>query len=91
LILCLSHLPVACRNDDDSSIHICSSSDHVLNVISMPRTVNMCVMSCFSLVLDVRGRNGNATLSFFGGFVDRGIVEKICETFLRLPLRDRGG
>ena len=38
----------------DCAIHLGSTGDHVFHVVSVARTVNVCVVTCFRLVLDVR-------------------------------------
>jgi len=64
------HLTVACCNHNDCSIHIGSTSDHVLDVIGVTRAVDMGVMSCIGLVFDMGGGDGNTTLALLGCLVD---------------------
>jgi hypothetical protein len=69
----LLHLPIACRNNNNRSVHVSSAGNHVLDVIRMSRTVDVSVMPRIRLVLDMCRRNGDASLSLFRGFVDRAI------------------
>ena len=70
VLLGLSHNTISSSYNEDSTIHLCSTGDHVLNVVSMARAVNVCIVSLLGLVLDVSGRNGNTTLSLFGSLID---------------------
>ena len=70
VLLGLSHNTVGCSYNQDSAVHLSSTGDHVLNVVSMARAVNVCVVSLLGLVLNVCGRNGNTTLSLFGSLID---------------------
>lgn len=51
----------------------------------------MGIMSVVGLVFDVGGRNGDTSLAFLRGLVNRAIVEEIGETLLSLSFRDSGG
>ena len=72
----LSHNTISCSYNQDSAVHLSCTSDHVLNVVSMSRAVNVCVMSLLGLVFNVSGRNGDTTFSFFGSLID--IIESNC-------------
>src|SRR5690606_8073003 len=50
----LWHWTVCCRYYQDCSVHLCCSGDHVLYIVSMSRTVYVCVVSVVCLVLYVR-------------------------------------
>ena len=47
MLLCLSHNTVSSSYYQDSTIHLSCTSDHVLNVVSMSRAVNVCIVSLF--------------------------------------------
>lgn len=84
------HLSISCRDDNDSTIHTGSTSDHVLDIIGVTRTVNVGIMSVRGLVFDMCGRDGDTTFSFFGSFVDSAIFEEFCQTFFCLSFGDGG-
>ena len=86
----LGHLTVGSGNDDDGTVHVGRTSDHVLDVIGVTRTVNVGVMPVVGRVLDVCGGNGDTTLSLFRGLVDGAIVEVLCVALLGLSLGDGG-
>jgi len=51
-----------------------SAGDHVLHVVGVARAVDMRVVASVGLILDVRGRDGDAALALFGRLVD--VVER---------------
>ena len=46
MLSCLSHYTISSSNNEDSTVHLSCTCDHVLYIISMSRAVNMCIMSC---------------------------------------------
>ena len=70
MLLGLSHNTVGSSYNEDSAVHLCSTGDHVLNVVSVSRAVNVCIVSVLGLILYVCGRNGYSTLSLFGSLID---------------------
>lgn len=84
----MRHLTITSRDNDDCAIHVCGTSNHVLDVISVTGTVNVGVMSVIRLVLDMGRRDGDTSLSLFGGFIDGAIFEVFGIAFLCLSLRD---
>jgi hypothetical protein len=68
------HLTVRSRHHNNGTIHVRRTSNHVLNVISVARAVYMGIMAVFCLVLDVRRRDGDTTLSFFRRLVNGAII-----------------
>lgn len=66
----LRHRAVGGRNDQDRAVHLGRAGDHVLDVVSVTRAIDVRIVTRFSLILDVRGRDGDATLALFGSLVD---------------------
>ena len=66
----LGHRAVSRGNNQDSAVHLSSTGDHVLNVVSMARAVNVSVVTLLGLILNVSGVNGNAALLLLGSLVD---------------------
>ena len=58
------------RADQDSAVHLSSTGDHVLDVVSVARAVNVSVVTGSSLVLDVGDGDRNAALALLGSLVD---------------------
>ena len=75
MLLSLCHNTVSSSNNKDSTIHLCSTGDHVLNVVSMAGAVNVCIVSLVCLILNVSGRDGDTSLSLLGSLID---VLEIC-------------
>ena len=66
----LGHGAVSCGNNEDSAVHLCSTGDHVLNIVSVAGAVNMCIVTMLGLVLNVSGVDGYTTSLLFGCLVD---------------------
>ena len=66
----LSHGAVGSGDDQDSTVHLSSTGDHVLDVVSVARAVNVSVVTGSGLVLDVGDGNRNAALALLGSLVD---------------------
>ena len=79
-----SHLSIGGRYYDDCAVHVGGTRNHVLNIIGMTWTVDMRIMSLFCLVLDMRCRNGDSTLPFFGCLINSSIFEEIGEALFCL-------
>ena len=70
VLLCLSHNTVCSSNNEDSTIHLCSTSDHVLYIVSVARAVNVCIVTFCCLILNVCCGDRDTTCSLFRSFVD---------------------
>ena len=66
----LSHGAVGGSNNEDCAVHLSSTGDHVLNVVSVTGGVNVCVVTLLGLVLDVSNVDGNTALALFRSGVD---------------------
>ena len=69
----LRHGAVSSGNNQDGAVHLSSTGDHVLYIVSVPRAVNVCIVSGFGFVFNVSGVDGNPTFSFFRSLIDIGI------------------
>src|SRR5690554_1662242 len=67
----LSHRAVGSGNHEDRAVHLGSTGDHVLDVVSVARGVNVSVVTLRGLVLDVRDVDRDAALALFRCGVDR--------------------
>ena len=70
MLLCLSHSTICCSNNDDSTIHLSSTCDHVLDVVSVTRAVHVSIVSVLGLILDVSCVDCDTTLLLFWCIVD---------------------
>ena len=66
----LSHRTIGSSDYQDSAVHLCSTGNHVLYVVSVTRAVYVSVVALPGLILNVSYRNGNTTLTLFGSLVD---------------------
>jgi hypothetical protein len=85
------HLSVAGCHDNDSSIHTSSTSNHVLNIISVTGAVDVSIMPVFGLVFDMSSGNGDTTLALLRGLVNCAVVEEIRQALFCLTFCDGGG
>ena len=70
MLSCLSHNTIRCSHNQDSAVHLSSTSDHVLNVVSMSWAVNVCIVSLLCLILNVSSRDSDTTLSLLWSLID---------------------
>ena len=71
MLLRLRHRAVGGRDHEDGAVHLSSTGDHVLHVVSVTGAVDVSVVTLLRLVLDVRDRDGDAALLLLGRLVDR--------------------
>lgn len=45
------HGSIDSRDDQDTSIHLGGSGDHILDIIDVSRTIDMSIVSCIGLIL----------------------------------------
>ena len=87
----LRHRAVSSRNNQDCAVHLSSTGDHVLNIVSMAGAVNMSIVTGSRLILNVSSVDGNAALSLFGSTVNVGIILKLGFALEAQNLRNSGG
>ena len=66
----LGHRTVGRSNDEDRAVHLRSAGDHVLDIVSVSRAVNVRIVTFVRLIFDVRGVDRDTTSFFFRRFVD---------------------
>ena len=67
----LRHRTVRRRHHQDRSVHLRRARDHVLDVVRMPRAVDVRVVAVRRLVLHVRHRDRDPPLPLFRRVVNR--------------------
>ena len=53
VLTCLWHRTICSSTNQDSTIHLSSTSNHVLYIVSVSRTVNVCIVTLFCFILNV--------------------------------------
>ena len=66
----LRHGTVGGSHHEDSTVHLSSTSYHVLHIVGVARAVHVSVVTLLGLVLNVSGVDGDTALFLFRGVVD---------------------
>ena len=77
----LWHWTVSCRYNEDCTVHLSSTGDHVLNIVGVPWAVYVCIVTGVGFIFNVRGVDGNTAFSFFWRLVDIFELGAGCFTF----------
>ena len=78
----LWHWAVSGGNDENGAVHLSSTSDHVLDIVSVSWAVNVGVVAVVGFVFDVGGVDGNTAGLFFWSGVDVGVALGLGEALL---------
>ena len=71
----LRHRTISSSNYDDGTVHLSSTSNHVLNVVGVTRAVYVSIVTLFSFIFDVSSVNSNTTLFFFRSIIN--LIERL--------------
>jgi hypothetical protein len=74
VLLGLRHRTVGGGDHEDRAVHLGRARDHVLDVVSVTRAVDVGVVAALGLVLDVRDGDRDTALTLLGSLVD--LVER---------------
>ena len=66
----LRHRTVGCCNNEDCAVHLSSTGDHVLDIVSVTRAVNVCVVTLLGFVLNVCSVDRDSSCFFFRSLID---------------------
>ena len=75
MLTCLRHRTVSSSNNKDSTIHLSSTSYHVLYIVGVTRAVYVSVVTVSCFVLDVSRVDGDTTLFLLRSVID--LVERL--------------
>ena len=91
VLLGLSHGAVGSSYNKDSAVHLSSTGDHVLDIVSMAGAVNMSIVTGSSLILNVSGVDCNTALSLLGSLIDVSVINKLSLALHSESLGDSSG
>ena len=70
VLTCLRHRTISSSNNKNCTVHLSSTSYHVLHIVGVTRTVNVSVVTICSFILNVGSINGNTTLLLLRSIVN---------------------
>ena len=76
MLTCLLQRTVGTCNNQDRTVHLCCTCDHVLDIVCVSGAVHVCVVTFFRLILNVTGIDGNTSFLLFGCIIDLRIIHK---------------
>ena len=74
MLTSLRHRTVSCCTNQDSTVHLGSTCDHVLYVVGVTRAVHVCIVTDIRLIFNVSSIDGYTTRFLFRSSVDSIIV-----------------
>ncbi|VUS95616.1 hypothetical protein SB6413_05114 [Klebsiella pasteurii] len=66
----LRHRAVSRSNNQDRAVHLCSTGDHVFNIVGVARAVYVRVVASRGVIFNVRSVDGDTTSFFFRRVID---------------------
>eukprot|EP00043_Microstomoeca_roanoka_P004985 m.52992 g.52992 ORF g.52992 m.52992 type:complete len:435 (+) comp12746_c1_seq1:3487-4791(+) len=84
----LRHLTIGSTYDENSTIHLSGTSNHVLDVIGVTRAIDVSIVALVSFILDMSGRDGDTSHTLFGSFIDIAVTLELSLALFREDLGD---
>ncbi len=93
MFLGLRHRAVGSRHDQDRTVHLGGTGDHVLDEVGVAGAVDVSVVTIFGLILDVSHRDGHRLGRVTNGTTlgDIRITLGLCQSLGGLNRQDRTG
>ena len=73
----LRHRAVGSSNNEDCAVHLCSTGDHVFDIVGVAGAVNVCIVTLRSFILNVCGVDRDTSCFFFRSFIDFVILHRL--------------
>ena len=89
VFFCLRHRTICSCHNQYSTVHLGSTCDHVLYIVSVTRAVHVSIVTVSRLVLYVRCIDGDTTFFFFRSSIDLIITFFLCQAFAGKDSGDR--
>ena len=70
----LRHRAISSGNDEDCTIHLSGARDHVLDIVSVARAVNVCIVTFRRLILNVCRVDRDTALTLLRSLIDISII-----------------
>src|SRR6185369_9399215 len=78
----LRHRTISGCDNEDGSVHLGGTSDHVLDVVSVSWSINVRVVALLGLILHVCDVNGDSTCLFLWRVINICVVLCFCQSLL---------
>ncbi len=85
----LGHGAISSGYDQNRSVHLGGAGDHVLDVVSVARAVNVGIVPLLGFILDVSNGYGDAALPLLRSLVDFTVSSRCCQALLAQADSDR--
>ena len=85
----LRHRAISGRHNEDSTVHLRSTGDHVFNIVSVAGAVNVSIVTVVGFVLNVSGVDCDTTCTFFRSFIDVRVINELRSAVHVQDLSDR--
>jgi len=73
----LSHRTVGSSDNEDSTVHLCSTCNHVFDIVGVTRAVNVSVVASISLILYVSGVNRDTASTLLRSLINLVISHEV--------------
>ncbi len=90
MLSCLWHRTIRCRYNQNRTIHLCSTCNHVFYIVRVSGAIHMRIVSVFCLILNMRSSDCNTSFLLFWCVVNIIIIFKLCKTLSCQYSRDCG-
>src|SRR5690606_4295785 len=70
VLFCLRHRTIGSSHNQDSTIHLSSTSNHIFHVVSVTGTIHVCIVTSSCLIFHVSGIDSNTSFFFFRSSVN---------------------